>query len=214
MAKFSERLRLLRKNAGLSQQEFANLLGTVSKSSINMYERGEREPSIETLEGIADFFNVDLDYLLGKTDIPNRSNASHRISFDELKMLTDEFFTKLDVVIGSISIERIILLSIADILGDEIDLSKEDFVTYDNYTSINHRMGDYVESLTSKVMSATLTLDLEERLHSLLELYNEELSIKERLFSLLEKGEKATEILESDTAALPEQTTPSEETKE
>ena len=37
-----------------------------------MYERGEREPGIETLGNIADFFNVDLDYLFGRTDIPNK----------------------------------------------------------------------------------------------------------------------------------------------
>lgn len=35
-----------------------------------MYERGDREPGLEMLESIADYFNVDLDYLLGKTDVP------------------------------------------------------------------------------------------------------------------------------------------------
>lgn len=72
MTKFSERLRHLRTERGFSQQEFANQLGGISKSSINMYERGEREPGLETLETIADFFNVDMDYLLGKSDIRNR----------------------------------------------------------------------------------------------------------------------------------------------
>ena len=43
MAKFNERLKLLRRESGLSQQDFAKQLGT-SKSSVNMYERGEREP--------------------------------------------------------------------------------------------------------------------------------------------------------------------------
>ena len=33
-----------------------------------MYERGEREPGLETLEAIADYFNVDMDYLLGKSE--------------------------------------------------------------------------------------------------------------------------------------------------
>jgi repressor LexA len=37
-----------------------------------MYERDEREPGIETIEAIADVFNVDLDYLLGKSDVKNR----------------------------------------------------------------------------------------------------------------------------------------------
>lgn len=72
MAKFSDRLKLLRKDHNLSQMELARQIGCISKSSVNMYERGEREPSFETLEAIADYFNVDLDYLLGKTDVPNR----------------------------------------------------------------------------------------------------------------------------------------------
>lgn len=61
---FNQRLRLLRDEAGLSQQELANQTG-ITKSSINMYERGEREPGLETLETFADYFNVDMNYLIG-----------------------------------------------------------------------------------------------------------------------------------------------------
>lgn len=75
MAQFNERLRQLRKDRGMSQQELADQLRLLtadskglSKSSINMYERGEREPGFETLETIADYFNVDMDYLLGRSD--------------------------------------------------------------------------------------------------------------------------------------------------
>lgn len=73
MATFSDRLRELRQNYGLSQQKLADEIGTISKSSINMYERGAREPSLETMEAFADFFNVDLAYLFGRSDIPNRA---------------------------------------------------------------------------------------------------------------------------------------------
>ena len=52
MSKFSERLKLLRNNVLISQQYLADIIG-ISKSSINMYERGEREPSLETLEAIS-----------------------------------------------------------------------------------------------------------------------------------------------------------------
>lgn len=58
-------LRKLRSKAGISQGELSKFIGT-SKSSVNMYERGEREPNFETLGIIADFFNVDTDYLLGR----------------------------------------------------------------------------------------------------------------------------------------------------
>lgn len=64
---FNERLRELRQNKGLSQSQLAEALN-ISKSAISMYELGRREPDLETLEGIADFFNVDINYLLGKED--------------------------------------------------------------------------------------------------------------------------------------------------
>lgn len=62
---------MLRKERGLSQAALATELG-FTKSSVNMYERGDREPGLESLETIADFFNVDMDYLLGKSDVQNR----------------------------------------------------------------------------------------------------------------------------------------------
>ncbi len=88
MSKFSERFKELRKSRKLSQQELADLLHT-SKSSVNMYERGEREPGLEMLETMADFFNVDMDFLLGKTSVINEaftncepSNISYIIKDD------------------------------------------------------------------------------------------------------------------------------------
>ena len=75
MPMFGDRLKSLRNRKGLSQAEFAKQIG-VSKSSVNMYERGEREPNFETLETIADYFNVDLDYLMGKSEIENRAKAA------------------------------------------------------------------------------------------------------------------------------------------
>ena len=81
MINFSERLRSLRTAKGLSQLEFAKQV-KLSKSAVNMYERGEREPSFDVLEVIADYFNVDLDYLLGKTDCENRNRIVIEPHFD------------------------------------------------------------------------------------------------------------------------------------
>lgn len=66
MAEFNTVLKALRSEKKMSQQELANALN-ISKSSINMYERGDRQPNFEMLELIADYFNVDTDYLLGRT---------------------------------------------------------------------------------------------------------------------------------------------------
>lgn len=64
---FSERLKQLRMSKGYSQSELANKLG-ISKSTISMMEVGSRQPSFEMMEMIADFFNVSLDYLMGKEE--------------------------------------------------------------------------------------------------------------------------------------------------
>lgn len=75
MAEFSERFKQLRTANGYSQQELADALN-VSKSTVNMYERGERKPGISQLEAIADYFNVDMDYLSGKSSVPRKSLIS------------------------------------------------------------------------------------------------------------------------------------------
>lgn len=66
MGKFQSTLKDLRKSFGLTQDELAKKL-KLSRSTIGMYEKGAREPDFETLELIADFFNVDINYLLGRT---------------------------------------------------------------------------------------------------------------------------------------------------
>lgn len=65
--KFPERLKKLRKEKNLYQKELAEILG-VSRPTISQYEAGTRRPDNETLEKLADYFKVSIDYLLGRTD--------------------------------------------------------------------------------------------------------------------------------------------------
>ena len=66
MTTFKHVLKSLRTSHNLTQDELAKKL-KISRSTIGMYEKGAREPDFETLELIADYFNVDTDYLLGRT---------------------------------------------------------------------------------------------------------------------------------------------------
>lgn len=61
----SEKLKKMRESKGLTQNELAKKLN-LSRSAIGMYEKGERNPNFETLELIADFFNVRIDDLIGR----------------------------------------------------------------------------------------------------------------------------------------------------
>lgn len=63
---FGAVLRSLRTEYDLTQRQLADALG-VSESRVGMYERGKREPDFEMLEAIADYFNVDMDYLTGRS---------------------------------------------------------------------------------------------------------------------------------------------------
>lgn len=80
MATFKERIKELRIAKKWTQQEVADRLG-VNKQTISQYERGVREPQIETLEAIADIFNVSLNYLVGKDNLTVRliNNSEYAI---------------------------------------------------------------------------------------------------------------------------------------
>lgn len=61
------RLKELRKKKGISQLRLATELNT-TQNTISRYETGEREPGIDELIKIADYFNVSVDYLIGRTE--------------------------------------------------------------------------------------------------------------------------------------------------
>ena len=90
MNEFAIRLRMLRKEKHLTQGMLSELSGC-SPSLIAMYERGERKPSIENLEILADLFNVDTDFLLGKTKVRRNYDfsgvAEWGITSDEIALV-------------------------------------------------------------------------------------------------------------------------------
>lgn len=63
------RIKYLRERNNISQKDFANKIG-VSNTVLSRYESGDRKPDYDTLQLIADFFEVSTDYLLGRTDTP------------------------------------------------------------------------------------------------------------------------------------------------
>lgn len=65
-----ERLKNLRKKAGLTQKQIAEKL-QVGQNSYSNWEKGKRTPIQPTIEKLAEILNTSTDYLLGKTDIPD-----------------------------------------------------------------------------------------------------------------------------------------------
>lgn len=64
---FNIRLSSLRKEKKKTQQDLADYLG-LSRPAYTAYERGNRQPDYDILQKIADYFDVSVDYLLGRTD--------------------------------------------------------------------------------------------------------------------------------------------------
>lgn len=96
MSKFSENIRTLRKSRHLTQAQLAERLG-VAKSTVSMWENGQRVPEYDLAEITADFFHVDLMYLLGHrdvveqltgTDADDPAEIAARVSEHELALLT------------------------------------------------------------------------------------------------------------------------------
>lgn len=71
---FGSALKILREARNLSQPELAEILG-LSRSTISMYENNNRQPDFEILEMLADYFNVDMNTLLGNSIMLDESSA-------------------------------------------------------------------------------------------------------------------------------------------
>lgn len=70
---FAERLKQLRKEKkGLTQEMVAKQIG-IAKTTYSAYEQGKRQPDYDTLNRLAKYFNVSVDYLLGNTFSKNGS---------------------------------------------------------------------------------------------------------------------------------------------
>lgn len=76
---FSDRLIELIQSRGITRRELAQSVN-VSERLLYYYVAGQKTPNMETLIALADFFNVSLDYLVGRTDDPTppkRSSSSN-----------------------------------------------------------------------------------------------------------------------------------------
>ena len=87
---FSLRIKELRERDGISQAKLANAL-QMSISSIGMWESTQEIPPAKKLIRIADYFNVSIDYLLGRTDEPGAllvSSTNFQTTPKEQQMIT------------------------------------------------------------------------------------------------------------------------------
>ena len=116
---FKNVLRKLRLEYGYTQKDIADRLGT-SKAAISMYETGRREPTFEILEKLADIFNVDTDFLIGRESGSTyyldpfavqyaeflRNNPGYRALFDASRKVKPEDLEKAIRMLGILTEDK------------------------------------------------------------------------------------------------------------
>lgn len=128
---FGARLRELRAEKGLSQAELSKMVN-VSKSSINMYERGEREPGFETLDALANLFNVQIDYLLGRTE----KRKKGLLLKDKVKEFKSDYGANLQIRLDSWTYETLKLFA------KEHSRTLEDEINERLYRDVNNEVDE------------------------------------------------------------------------
>lgn len=126
MSSLGERIKELRIEKELTQEEFGKLFGIV-KSTVSLYESGKSTPDDEIKKKIAEYFNVSLDYLMGASDIRNpykNINANDK----EEPSFPDEFSTPEEAV--KFLLEQNVIMGFG---GFDIDkLSDEEKIEFAN----------------------------------------------------------------------------------
>ena len=91
MATVAERLRRLRESLNVSQKKLAEIAGS-NQSSIDRYENGRSEAPYIILLWYADYFDVSLDYIFGRTDKPQGKQFNNQPNALKKKIANNEEF--------------------------------------------------------------------------------------------------------------------------
>lgn len=113
---FGENLAIIRKSRGYTQRKLAKELG-ISQAAVGMWESGDREPNFETVEMLADFFNLPLSSLLPSDDSATddlvarvadslHKNPKLRLLFDRTRLMQDSDLDAVLSIVNAITKER------------------------------------------------------------------------------------------------------------
>ena len=128
-----ERLKELRKETHMTQNELANMLG-MAKGTVAMWEMGKRNPSLEALEKMSEIFDRRVDYILGTSDDP----SSPKLSDADIEQLgrwqTEEDFSEVVMKYlrlderGKAAVEALINTEFSFCRSENNLLPREDFL--------------------------------------------------------------------------------------
>ena len=82
------RIKDLREDHDLTQKDLGEALGKIPQRTISGYENEKNEPPKQIWIKLADFFNVSIDYLMGRTNNPFNDSFTNDLTCEEIKELT------------------------------------------------------------------------------------------------------------------------------
>lgn len=133
MSKFQRIFKNLREQKNMTQEELAKALG-VSKSTIGMYERGDREPNFEKLEVIADYFNVNMSDL-----IDSKNTASEMLPASKIGVRSHTVAERLNEVMTIRGLKQADVLNLAKPYCDKLNIKSNSVRTI----SVNMSLGKW-----------------------------------------------------------------------
>jgi transcriptional regulator with XRE-family HTH domain len=92
-----KRLRYLRDKSGLSQKFVAEKIG-VKNNTLSGYEAGDRDPSLELLGKLANFYEVTTDYLTGRSDSPIFTKSEETF-LNDIDLSLDDIKEKYNLIV-------------------------------------------------------------------------------------------------------------------
>lgn len=116
---FAERLFEIRENRGITRQKAADDLG-ISRASLEYYEKAKRTPDLNTISKISDYFNVSIDYLMGKSDCVSYDldlqgvckyfniDKTTALGLSSLLKSNEKYSDELKVILGSHALKTVI----------------------------------------------------------------------------------------------------------
>lgn len=117
-----KKISYLRKDRKLSQRELAKDLN-IGNSTLAMYELEKREPDFDTLQKIADYFDVSTDYLLGRTDI-KKSELENEDEEKDIEKAIDELLQQDGLMLRGDELDDEALLLLRDSIRTNIKLMR------------------------------------------------------------------------------------------
>lgn len=111
MSKIPERLKILRKEKGLTQNQMGEIL-KIASTTYNGYEKGNSQPSNDMLLSLANFFDVTTDYILGNID--SKLSPDELLLVSELELTNEELMRKYIITVDHEELPVETLLQIID----------------------------------------------------------------------------------------------------